>query len=396
VAGIVAASGAASNIRGSFKTLKGIAPKANIINLRVLDANGSAQDSDVIAAIGRAIELKNTYNIRVINLSLGRVVFESFTLDPLCQAVEAAWKAGIVVVTAAGNAGRDNTFGRGGYGTIIAPGNDPYVITVGAMNAHGTISTSDDTVATFSSKGPTAIDHIVKPDLMAPGNGVVSLLASPNCTLAVTHPATLIPVSTYATGVAGTSSSYFRLSGTSMAAPVVSGSAALLIQRNPSMTPDQIKAHLMKTAGKAIPHYQHAVARDGNTYDFRGDIFTVGAGYLNIFAALQNNDPIYYSALSPAVQRNPATGQVNLVRDLSIIWGDLISGNSLIWGDALIWGDSLIWGDTLALVTNGTSLIWGDSLVASTFIAANSIIWGDTLAASTPLQASSADDGDQN
>ncbi len=393
VAGIVGASGAASKIQGSFRTLKGIAPKANIINLRVLDANGSAQESDVIDAIGRAIELKNTYNIRVINLSLGHPVYESFKLDPLCQAVEAAWKAGIVVVTAAGNAGRDNAYGRNGYGTIISPGNDPYVITVGAMNTHGTISTADDTVATFSSKGPTAIDHIVKPDLLAPGNAVVSLLASPNCTLAATHPTTLIPVSYYASGP-GKSNSYFKLSGTSMAAPVVSGSAALLIQRNPSITPDQIKARMMKTAGKTTSKYQHAYAMDGSSFNFRGDTFTVGAGYLDIFATLQNNDPIQYSALSPAVQYNPLTGQVNLVRDLSIIWGDLF-GTSIIWGDSLIWGDALIWGDTLALVINGKSLIWGDSLVTSTFIAANSIIWGDTLSTFTPLLASSADDGDQ-
>src|SRR5439155_7186913 len=105
------------------------------------------------------------------------------TLDPLCQAVEAAWKAGIVVVAAAGNYGRDNSMGTKGYGTIAAPGNDPYVITVGAMKTNGTSFISDDTIASYSSKGPTLIDHLVKPDLVAPGNQVISLLA-PNCTLA--------------------------------------------------------------------------------------------------------------------------------------------------------------------------------------------------------------------
>src|SRR5207342_982645 len=111
-------------------TFRGIAPKANLINLRVLDASGSGTDSAVIAAIGQAISLKNQYNIRVINLSLGRPVFESYTKDPLCQAVEKAWAAGIVVVAAAGNSGRDDSLGTQGYGTISAPGNDPYVITV--------------------------------------------------------------------------------------------------------------------------------------------------------------------------------------------------------------------------------------------------------------------------
>src|ERR1035437_4160738 len=103
------------------------------VNLKVLDRYGAGTDSMVIAAIQRAIALKNTYHIKVINLSLGRPVMESYTLDPLCQAVEQAWKAGIVVVVAAGNQGRNNSAGTSGYGTISSPGNDPYVITVGAM-----------------------------------------------------------------------------------------------------------------------------------------------------------------------------------------------------------------------------------------------------------------------
>ena len=107
------------------------------------------------------IELKSTYNIRVINLSLGRPVYESYTTDPLCQAVEAAWKAGIVVVVAAGNEGRNNTFGTSGYGLIASPGNDPYVITVGAMRTMGTAARTDDLIASYSSKGPTTIDHVV-------------------------------------------------------------------------------------------------------------------------------------------------------------------------------------------------------------------------------------------
>src|SRR5438874_8671621 len=125
----------------------------------------SGLESDVISAIQQAISLKNTYNIRVINLSLGHPVYESYTLDPLCQAVEAAWKAGIVVVTAAGNEGRNNDAGTQGYGTIAAPGNDPFVITVGAMNSQHTATRSDDIMTSYSSKGPTALDHIIKPDV---------------------------------------------------------------------------------------------------------------------------------------------------------------------------------------------------------------------------------------
>ena len=175
MAGIVAANGAESTGPNFTHTFKGVAPNANIINLRVLDANGSGQESNVIAAIDEAIALKGTYNIRVINLSMGHPVYESFKIDPLCQSVEAAWKAGITVVVAAGNLGRDNTLGTDGYATITSPGNDPYVITVGAMNANGTPWRSDDKITSYSSKGPTLVDHVVKPDIVAPGNNVVSL-----------------------------------------------------------------------------------------------------------------------------------------------------------------------------------------------------------------------------
>src|SRR5262249_49355445 len=126
----------------------------------------------------------NQYNIQIINLSLGRGVFESYKLDPLCQAVEKAWQAGILVVVAAGNDGRDNSLGTHGYGTISAPANDPFVITVGATNARDTSNRLDDQIASYSSKGPSMIDHVVKPDIVAPGNRVISLLAK-NSTLDV-------------------------------------------------------------------------------------------------------------------------------------------------------------------------------------------------------------------
>jgi serine protease AprX len=145
VAGIVGGNGSQSN--GVYA---GVAPAANLINLVVLNNAGASTDSIVIAGIQRAIQLQSQYNIQVINLSLGRPVFESYTSDPLCQAVEAAWKAGIVVVVAAGNGGRNNTLNTDGYSTITAPGNDPYVITVGAMNTENTYTTSDDVIASYS------------------------------------------------------------------------------------------------------------------------------------------------------------------------------------------------------------------------------------------------------
>src|SRR5436190_8858520 len=162
VAGIAAGNANASTGTGYYKTFRGMAPNAKIINLRVLDAKGVGTDSAVIAAIDRAIQLKSEYNIRVMNISLGRPVFESYKQDPLCQAVERAWNAGITVVVAAGNNGRDRTKATDGYATITSPANDPLVITVGAMKVMDTEYRTDDLIASYSSKGPTLLDHIVK------------------------------------------------------------------------------------------------------------------------------------------------------------------------------------------------------------------------------------------
>jgi len=312
VAGIIAGNGTSSTCGNCDVTFRGIAPNASIINLRVLDQNGSATDSTVIAAIQQAIALKSQYNIRVINLSLGRGVFESYTLDPLCQAVEQAWNAGIVVVVAAGNYGRDNSNNNNGYGTITSPGIDPYVITVGAMKTMGTATRADDLIASYSSKGPTMLDHIVKPDIVAPGNLIVSSMASTTDTLYALYPQNLIPVADYtASNTGNISSNYYRLSGTSMAAPMVSGAVALLLQQSPSLAPDQVKARLMKTAYKTFPQYStYTDPTTGITYTEQYDIFTVGAGYLDIVAALNNTDlapATSGSALSPTAVYNAAT-----------------------------------------------------------------------------------------
>ena len=154
VAGLIAGNGASSTGAIFTSTIRGIGSNIRLINLRVLDANGGGSDSAVIAAIQQAIALKSKYNIRVINLSLGRPVMESYKTDLLCQAAESAYKAGIVVVVAAGNEGRNNSFGTNGYGLITSPGNDPYVITVGAMRTMGTVSRTDDLITSYSSKGP--------------------------------------------------------------------------------------------------------------------------------------------------------------------------------------------------------------------------------------------------
>jgi serine protease AprX len=358
VAGLLAGNGQSS---GGW--MRGIAQKASLINLRVLDANGAGTDSQVIAAIQQAINLKSTYNIRVINLSLGRPVSESYTLDPLCQAVEQAWKAGIVVVVAAGNDGRNNSMNTDGYATITVPGNDPYVITVGAISTHATDTTADDTVASYSSKGPTLLDHVVKPDLVAPGNHIVSLIAN-GSTLDTTYPANEVPPSEY--GSYSNTPLYFRLSGTSMAAPLVSGTVALMLQRIPSLTPDQVKIRLMKTAAKNYPAYTGATASNGAYYSLQDDIFAVGAGYLNTYAAVLSNDLPVGNSLSPTVTRD-LLGNVLLTPNSQSAWGTSITwGSSIVWGgnvlqaNSIIWGSSIVWGNQM---DTGNSIIWGSSIV---------------------------------
>jgi serine protease AprX len=376
VAGIIGGDGTDSTCSNCFRTYKGIAENTKLINLRVLNSLGFGTDSNVIAAIQKAISLKSTYNIRIINLSLGRGVFESYKTDPLTQAVEQAWKAGILVVVASGNYGRDNSNNNNGYGTITSPGNDPYVITVGAMRTMGTQTRSDDAIASYSSKGPSMLDHVVKPDLVAPGNLVSSTLA-PNSLLYTLYSFTWLPLSAYKNGnSSAASTNYFTLSGTSMAAPMVSGAAALMFEKNPSLTPDQVKARLMKTAFKNLP--LHTTATDpvtGTTYNEQADIFTVGAGYLDIAAALNNTDSASSAvgvANSPTASYNATTGQVTLVNGSSVLWG-----SSVMWGTSVVWGTSVIWGTN----ASGQSVLWGSSVVWGTSTNSGfSVVWGTSSA----------------
>ena len=318
----------------------GIAPNAQIVNLKVLDRDGFGTDSAVIAAIAQAVELKSKYGIRIINLSLGRPVYESYLNDPLSQAVEQAWDRGILVVVAAGNAGR--AVETNGYATITAPGNDPYVITVGAMKTNGTPSRGDDTMASYSSKGPTLIDHIVKPDLVAPGG-----------------------------------SARFQLGGTSLAAAMVSGAAALLLQKDSTLTPDQVKARLMKYATKNFPASSTVYdAATGATYTIQYDIFTVGAGYLDTWAALNNSDAADESAVSPTAVRNPRSGKVTVVNTNGAVWGGTpawtapavwgnsvwVDGPAAEWGKSEVWGAGAVWGGVPTGISGpprGNGAVWG-------------------------------------
>ena len=222
VAGLLGGNGNQSTTSTATYVIRGIAPNVNIVNLRVLDSNGSSTDSIVIAAVQEAINLKAKYNIRVINLSLGRPVSVSYAQDPLCQAVRQASDADCSSWLLQGTMGATTAIATGSA-TINAPGNTPAAITVGAMNTLDTLSPSDDKMTSYSSKGPTLLDHIVKPDMVAPGNRIYSLQAA-NSTLVETHSNNRVAWSSYDSSKASSPSPvYFELSGTSLAAPIVSG-----------------------------------------------------------------------------------------------------------------------------------------------------------------------------
>ena len=269
VAGIIA--GSATSVTSLYTG--GIAPGVTkLVNLRVLGADGSGYVSDVIDAIEWAISHKQQYNIRVINLSLGHPVMAKCVNDPLCVEVGKAVQQGIVVVAAAGNYGRSADGRHMILGGIASPGNSPYAITVGALNTWNTVARTDDTVATFSSRGPTAQDFAVKPDIAAPGVKIVSLEAK----------SSLLPTLYPTIHVAGSSTNaYMYLSGSSMAAPMVTGGVALLLHGQPGLNPSQVKLAL----------------QTGATYMSDGGLMGAGAGSVNFWASRQNAASGFVGAL---------------------------------------------------------------------------------------------------
>jgi serine protease AprX len=371
VAGIVAGNGSDS---GGARA--GIAPGSRLIVLKVLDGAGAGRISDVIAALDYVVTNREALNIRVANLSVATGVYESYNVDPLTIAARKAVEAGIVVVAAAGNYGRAAD-GTPRYGGITAPGNAPWVLTAGASSHMGTIDRADDTIAAFSSRGPGAIDLAAKPDLVAPGVGIESL-SDPGSSLYVT-------ASAYLLNGTGTTAypPYMSLSGTSMSTPVVAGTVALMLQANPSLSPDSVKAILQYTA-QPYPGY---------------DTLTQGAGFLNAKGAVE----LAAYLQSPAGATLPdATGwsghviwggqavavsvfdlqSIGTVWSLTcsvncgVMWGPptVVSSTSTAEGDTVVWGtstgeaDTVVWGTSTG---EGDTVVWGTSAGEG-----DTVVWG--------------------
>jgi serine protease AprX len=355
VAGIIAGSGYDSN-----GARRGIAPGANLVVLKVLDNEGFGYISNVIAALDYAVEHRAEFNIRVINLSVAAGVYESYTTDPLTLAAKRAVEAGVVVVTAAGNLGR-NAQGQTQYGGITAPGNAPWVLTVGASSHNGTISRADDSIASFSSRGPSFIDYSAKPDLVAPGVGIESL-ADPSSLLFATHPNARL------WGTVDTATQpYLSLTGTSMAAPVVAGTVALMFQANPALTPNLVKAILQYTA----------------EHKSRYNDLTQGAGFLNARGAVQ------VAKMFAASGALPSPGSVSdpTPWNKHINWGSHRIGGGVLRPDANAWRLEVTWG--AASTGDGDRIVWGSvcprnddctTTIKGSSLDEDNIVWGTRCA----------------
>jgi serine protease AprX len=298
IAGLVAGNGASSGGRW-----KGVAPEARILSVKAAGADGSADVSNILAAIQWVVSFKERYNIGVLNLSLGTDSTQDWRVDPFNYAVERAWAAGMTVVVAASNKGPAPK-------TITKPADDPWVITVGATDDRGTAGINDDQLPDFSGRGPTA-QGVAKPDVVAPGAHVISLRA-PGSTIDTRFPY-------YVDG------SYRRGSGTSMATGVVSGAVALMLQANPGFTPDRVKRALVATARDAASTDRMAVG--SGVVDVNAAAFSAPAGVANQGLARSNGQgSLALSRGSVQVQLDDPVGTV-----LGPVLGATLTAQLLLW-----------------------------------------------------------------
>ncbi len=352
VAGIIGGDGSAS---GGLYT--GVAPGANLISLGVSDEFGMSYESDVVEALQWVRENKDTYNIRVVNLSLNSSVEDSYHNSAIDAAVEILWFNGVVVVASAGNQGPD-----GGYNTArSAPANDPYGIAVGASDEHETMARSDDSLTSFTAFGQS-LDGLFRPDILAPGYNIVSPL-SPDSSWGDSYP------SRVALG------KYIRLSGTSMAAPMVAGAAALLLQDEPNLTPDQVKQRLLTTSsilvadnGVAFPYLDAYAAVHGTSMDMAnvGNIPHMLLGKMALIA--------YWASQNGEEEIDWANVDWDAVNWDSVNWNS-VNWNSVNW-NSVNW-NSVNWNSVNWNSVNWNSVNWNS--VNWNSVNWNSVNWNSVM-----------------
>lgn len=360
VAGILAGDGVDSQ-----DEFKGSATSAKVLALQVLDMHGAGSMSDVMASLDWLLTYGAYFDIRVVNLSLGMSIAESNETDPLVLAVERLWDAGMVVIVAAGNNGFD------GHMTVTSPGNSRKVITVGSVTDNGTgFDFSDDYVSSFSSRGPTIGDYVLKPDLLAPGNRLVAAIP-PDAKMRLQ-----LPSRARACSSSGCSSEYLELSGTSMASPMVSAAVALMLQKDPTLSPATVKARLMRSARK-----------------IDADPTAAGAGVLDADAAMSETATVTGEALSPLMLFDDASGGV-LIEDTAALWGDAIWGAGYLFNGGFDWTEGAY---NASSAVNANGYLWTDGGVSAKGylwtdggVSAKGYLWTDGIEAKSLLEDSGA------
>jgi serine protease AprX len=304
------------------------APGAHLIGIDVMDDQGKAMTSDVIAAADWVQQNKDRYRIRVANFSLHATRPSSFRSDPLDRAVERLWLGGVVVVTSAGN----YRLGSGPSGVPFAPANDPFVITVGATDLGSVVGGADDFNAPWSAYGRTP-DGFLKPDLGAPGRRLIGPVPV-DSTIAAEHPDRIV------------NRGRMRMSGTSFAAPIVAGAAAHLLARHPNWTPDEVKGALMVSA-------RHAG---------RAEDSSIGTGELDVRAALKITQPPNPNRALARFLVEDSSGSAVPVFD-SASWDSAAdtdaSWDSASWADAS-WADAS-WADASWADASWADASWADA-----------------------------------
>ena len=388
IAGLVGSSGKLSNYE-----YQGIAPDIKLIGLKVLDSQGAGKTSDVISAIEFVVTNRSKLNVQIVNLSLGHPIFSRPEDDPLVQAVEMASQAGLYVVVSAGNFGMRSD-GTTGYAGITSPGNAHSAITIGATDTLNTTTRQDDSVAAYSSRGPTWYEALPKPDLVSPG----TRLASDAAIGSTLYNAAL------SAGKIKKGDQLLVLSGTSMGTGVASGVVALILQahnqngfhKQRAITPNFMKALLQYSA---IPLVNTDRLTQGT-----GEINAAGA--ITLARAIDTSRPVGSWWLATSVSSTSTIGKTpyawasdilwgenilwgesiywnapswgqNILWGENVVWsGNILWGENIIWGENILWGENIIWGENLVGMIDGTNILWGENIVWGE-LNANNIVWGE-------------------